>query len=365
MTKAAVQGACAIALIACLHAVTVGAEALTWKDANKRSAELIRAGTFNDETLDTARQAFELYEQSPNYDAANHAQLLINYVELYAHYPAMKDPFAILDAAVPRIQAKAGEESAVLIRLWRAGVEWALALGMTDVASAYYERAIALATRLWSEADVRVIRLRLNRVIDIYRYRPERWARDEYEALRLLALKFGDSSFEMMVIDLVLAQLSLDKPALAAERLRSIIAWIEANPESFAATTVPARAYAALSFVCGKLRDKECAEQYMAKATQVPGQGDFVLIPTFREAPVYPRDALRRGIEGYVLMEVAIDETGAVSGLSVIDSFGGPSFESAAREAMRRWKFRPKVVDGKAVPTTARQPLSFVLGRKH
>jgi protein TonB len=74
--------------------------------------------------------------------------------------------------------------------------------------------------------------------------------------------------------------------------------------------------------------------------------------PIVRINPRYPPAAARDGIQGWVQLRFTIDETGGVTDVEVIDSEPRRVFDQEARRALLRWKYKPKVVDGKAV----RQP---------
>lgn len=91
--------------------------------------------------------------------------------------------------------------------------------------------------------------------------------------------------------------------------------------------------------------------------------GTSELIPLVRIQPQYPRDALRDGIEGTVTFEITINPDGTVKSAKVISAKPRGVFESAAMASIYKWKFKPKVVDGKPVETTGVQPLEFKLGK--
>ncbi len=96
------------------------------------------------------------------------------------------------------------------------------------------------------------------------------------------------------------------------------------------------------------------------------GQGlegfDTDVIPVVRVPPTYPRRAKQAGIEGFVTMVVTIRPDGTVSNASVMEADPPRLFDEAALAAMRRWKFRPKIVDGTPVAQRARQTIEFTLG---
>ena len=79
----------------------------------------------------------------------------------------------------------------------------------------------------------------------------------------------------------------------------------------------------------------------------VPPDGDAM--PIVRVAPKYPQKAARDGIEGWVQMSFAIDEMGAVTDVQIVDSEPKRVFDKDAKRALKKWKYKPKVVDGRAV----------------
>ena len=83
--------------------------------------------------------------------------------------------------------------------------------------------------------------------------------------------------------------------------------------------------------------------------------------PTLRVPPNYPRQAQRAGLEGYVTMAVEIRADGSVASVEILDSEPPRMFDDAAVNAMRRWKFQPKTVDGENQPQRARQTIEFTL----
>lgn len=91
---------------------------------------------------------------------------------------------------------------------------------------------------------------------------------------------------------------------------------------------------------------------------------DREVLPIVRVEPMYPTRALSRGIEGYVILEFTVLASGAVDEASVVILEGQPEgmFDSAAERAVKKWKYRPKVVNGQPVPQYGiRTKLTFQL----
>ena len=67
---------------------------------------------------------------------------------------------------------------------------------------------------------------------------------------------------------------------------------------------------------------------------------NFMCLPMVRSEPDYPEGALRRRIEGEVVVDVAIDRTGSVSNADVLRSEPEGVFDAAVLRAVRRWRYK-------------------------
>lgn len=77
--------------------------------------------------------------------------------------------------------------------------------------------------------------------------------------------------------------------------------------------------------------------------------GDGEMMPIVKVAPTYPRRAQQRGIEGYVVVEFTVSTLGTVMDPVVVEAEPKGIFDKAAIDAAKRFKYKPKMVDGKAV----------------
>ena len=91
---------------------------------------------------------------------------------------------------------------------------------------------------------------------------------------------------------------------------------------------------------------------------------DGEYIPLFKVVPIYPRRAQERGTMGYALVEFTITDTGSVENAVALEGYCANSdpndpatefrpctmFNSASARAALKLKYKPKIVDGKAVP---------------
>ena len=77
--------------------------------------------------------------------------------------------------------------------------------------------------------------------------------------------------------------------------------------------------------------------------------------------PTYPREALRAGNEGSVVVAIAVDSTGVPTDVRVVERSGtrDRSLDRAAVNAARQWRFEPAIRDGKPAAATVQLPVDF------
>ena len=73
------------------------------------------------------------------------------------------------------------------------------------------------------------------------------------------------------------------------------------------------------------------------------------IVPTKRVAPLYPRRAIAHGVQGWVCLGYTITRRGTVEDLEVIASAPEGYLEDAAAEAIRQWRYTPKMENGQPV----------------
>jgi len=75
--------------------------------------------------------------------------------------------------------------------------------------------------------------------------------------------------------------------------------------------------------------------------------GDY--LPIVKVAPIYPRRAQSRGIEGFVIVEFVVTKNGSVRDAKVVEAKPADIFDRAAVAATLKFKYKPRVVDGVAM----------------
>ena len=75
--------------------------------------------------------------------------------------------------------------------------------------------------------------------------------------------------------------------------------------------------------------------------------------------PVYPAIAISARIDGMVILEATIDETGVVRDVKVLRSI--PMLDQAAMDAVKKWRYTPTLLNGAAVPILLTVTVTFSL----
>jgi periplasmic protein TonB len=109
------------------------------------------------------------------------------------------------------------------------------------------------------------------------------------------------------------------------------------------------------------------ADLNVGKIGGFASEGDY--LPIVKVQPQYPRRALQRGIEGWVIVEYTVTKSGSVRDPQVVEAFtndGNPTtiFNSAAVKSALKYKYKPRVVDGEPIEVPGvKTKISFNLAK--
>jgi TonB family protein len=98
--------------------------------------------------------------------------------------------------------------------------------------------------------------------------------------------------------------------------------------------------------------------QYPAH-TDVPYTKDYVILHLVK--PVYPPKERLEGIEGDVTVELLVNDEGWVENAWIVLGVGPQSFEASSLDAVRQFRFKPPMEDGRPVPMWIRFLIRFRL----
>jgi TonB family protein len=106
---------------------------------------------------------------------------------------------------------------------------------------------------------------------------------------------------------------------------------------------------------------EESGEGGQAEAPKGPTRGPGVI---GGPSPIYPKDALDRGLEGRVTLVVSVGADGSISSISVKESTGHDVLDQAAVRAVRNgWIFEVGLKDGAPVSGEAAVTFEFTSGK--
>jgi len=116
-------------------------------------------------------------------------------------------------------------------------------------------------------------------------------------------------------------------------------------------------------------RDRSAtSEIILVKAEPVPRPGDKIHISSgimaarllYSSQPKYPGDAKRERVQGTVVLQATISATGTVESSTVVS--GPPLLQQAALKAVRSWRYKPYLLNGKPVEVETQINVVFSLG---
>jgi TonB family protein len=100
------------------------------------------------------------------------------------------------------------------------------------------------------------------------------------------------------------------------------------------------------------------------QTTKVYKGGDGVTLPVVVKEgkPEYTREAMNQGIQGSVFMAVVVLDSGDVGEVRVTQSLDDEyGLDAQAVAAMKQWKFKPGMKDGKPVAVEVTVQMTFTL----
>jgi len=102
-----------------------------------------------------------------------------------------------------------------------------------------------------------------------------------------------------------------------------------------------------------KKTPKETAQESATKADKEH--------PNYAPTPRYPRLARVRGLEGEVIIKVAVNPAGVPVRTSLVRSSGHPVLDKAALEGLKKWRFGPTSKITKTIAFTTQKTVKFQL----
>jgi protein TonB len=115
-------------------------------------------------------------------------------------------------------------------------------------------------------------------------------------------------------------------------------------------------------------KDVQAVQQSAAAPKAGSGADPATLVASLKAvrtvSPEYPQSALEKGVAGSVLLSFTVDAKGDTRDVQVLQSTPAGVFDRAAVSAVKRWRYAPVIVDGKAVEVPTRTLVRFELPKQ-
>ena len=115
------------------------------------------------------------------------------------------------------------------------------------------------------------------------------------------------------------------------------------------------------SLVLPPLKSTPLTNTNALKGAFAVGQLDGPLTTLTRIPPVYPVQARRRGVEGWVKVAFIVDEAGRVGNISILESEPKGLFDRSVERCVSGWRFKPGTVEGMPVKAQVETVIRFEL----
>jgi TonB family protein len=222
-----------------------------------------------------------------------------------------------------------------------------------EVAAEHYRRAVLLTSKVATKV------LALNLLADSYDAQRLNDARQMETALReLIRLTPNDLTPVFRLSKLQEDQGLID----AAED--TLLGARHQQPEAVEPYTMLAQFYSRRALARRRETDSQFAPQAGTPQVERDENGVYrvgrgMALPTklSNVAAKYPPEALAAGVQGVVIAEIVVNESGNVTDTKILRSI--PLLDEAALEAVRQWQFSPSVVNGHTVPVKMTVTVNF------
>ena len=323
---------------------------VVFNHAYERYVEFYDQGHFS-KSLPEARLAYELGKQLLGAQHKDTANLAYNYGDNLLRLGKYEEARSILREALDSYEKLHGKESVELISVL-------MSLGHANANTnrirskkSLYKRAFKLAKQQYGEdsADFGMFSVRSGTAMlnQAHGTQGVGHLRTGYDILK--ASLGGDHvSTGIAAYQLGVYELSRDRYKAARRYLLEALAIFE-RPEK-PSNKFELSTHTFLIRVFEELGESDLATEHcLAIGRMTPFESAQDYFPLYKQPPAYPRSALRRGVEGYVILEYSVDENGFVREPKIVKHQGHPDFEVAAFSAVRKFRYAPRFVDGKPV----------------
>ncbi len=247
---------------------------------------------------------------------------------------------------------KVAEKSAAVPEDMVVGAHWdyaycAALVGHDRKAFNQFERLIEILEE-YQRPRMEIMQAKLN--VGIYFSGRYQWNRDTAEDHLNDILTMVDQSNSVESSTMARALAILAESKIRADGLgaaKPILQRITDLPVAYLDETSPIRrfAYMGLGDIALENDEKAKASEYFAYASAGPTAGNDLKWKAYADKmriPLYPKDALRAGIQGWAVYEFVVDDDGDPMDVQLIESYPPLVFGEAAKKALEQSKYLKK-----------------------
>ncbi|WP_298439704.1 energy transducer TonB [uncultured Ferrimonas sp.] len=316
------------------------------------------ASNNKEQMLISAAQSYRLGLAKYGPTSINSANLALNWTNAMLRYDERAEP--LLKEYFPVFSSEYGEQGLELIDVY-----FAQARHSTKPRQ-YYQQALDISLANHGKAALKHGEILLQLLSQF-------WVNDQQQ------LNFANKLLKQVDEIVAANQLSNSKMALQAEFYRGKYARMaKKNSQAIASfeqviamtasleTSHPLAlvSHAALVELFEAKGDSERATSHcQAIGLMQPWSDNLEQTPLYRVNPRYPKSAARMGKSGSAELSFDVDTNGFVTNIKVLNYKGHKGFVNSSKEAIAKWRYAPKFVNGQAVVASSRVRLDYSLNK--
>jgi len=302
-------------------------------------------------SLPQAKLAYELGQQLRGKESKEAARLAYNYGDNLLRLNLYNEAKTILVEALNGFEKIYGVESIelipVLMDLGHANAN----INKDGIKKKLYARAFELYAQEYGKESVEFAWFSVRNGMDMMYLgndkAGEKSLKSGYETLRS---KLGEDNEKTGFAAYNLGRYELSLNHYEAAKLYLLIALKSFEKPDEPSNSNELSTHAFLVRVYEELGESEQASRHsLAIGRMTPFESNQSFFPIYKKPPVYPKSALSRGKQGYVIVEYSVDEKGFVRDPRVVAIEGDKVFEQASLDAVKKFRYAPRFIDGQPV----------------
>ncbi|RMF68527.1 MAG: TonB family protein [Alphaproteobacteria bacterium] len=317
-----------------------------WLQANRKAVALFKKGDLR-RALRAANRAVELYAQETPFLADTYTKLAFNAAALARRLGGAEHAARVLADAADLLRPSDHEHAAAIVRIRLAEADQRTVAGTYHDAQRVRLKALAAARKGFGEKSPEVAKLYLALAEGTKRfYDTAVVARYLEEAREAVADRPEDDPIRLLVAhEEAKFEIERGRDRQAERKLKRILAICDRSSDR-KLRRIRELALGKLVYLALRKGDEARADSLLQKVIanaepNGPAEKLYALLPD--PPPTFERSRL--------VITYDVSPEGKATNIRGLQSAGAPQWEAKVREAMKRWRFKPAMKDGKPVWT--------------